>query len=583
MTKDEVAAALDEIGTLLELKGESTFRTRAYHTGARVVSQFSGDLRQVIADGKLGDLPGIGEALRDKITALVTTGRLKYLDDLRESLPAGLVELLRVPGLGPKKARALFTELGIDSIDKLRAAAEAGEVAKLKGFGEKTQQRILEGVQFLGTVGERVLFSQAYPLGLALLERLKALRGVIRAELCGSLRRRRETAKDIDILLSSDDPRPIMDAFVAFPEVMQVTGLGPTKSSVVAGLWLGSRRVVLNADLRVVEDSQFPVALVHFTGNKDHNIRLRHRAIERGMSLNDYALTGKNGPVECPDEAAVYRALDLAWVPPEMREDTGEVELAERGEVPTLIEAGDVRGVFHNHTTASDGTATLEEMARAAKDLGFKYFGVGDHSKSLTVANGLTPERVRAQWAEADALNKTLKGIRILKGTECDILPDGSLDFPDDLLAGFDYVVASVHSHFGLTEEEQTARVCKALAHPATTWLGHATGRLLLRRQGYKLDVEKVLQTAAAHGKMIEINAQPDRLDLDWTHVKRAKQLGIPLVINPDAHSPGELGYFAYGVNVARRGWLTAADVLNTRPLAEVLEELGRRKKAWVK
>jgi DNA polymerase (family 10) len=583
MTKDEVAAALEEIGTLLELKGESSFRARAYHNGARAVSQYSGDLKQLVAAGKLGELDRIGDTLQDKISALVTTGRLKFLDDLRASLPAGLIQLLRVPGLGPKKAKTLFDELGIDSIDKLRSAAEAGEVARLKGFGEKTQQRILEGVQFLGTVGERVLFSRAYPLGLALLDRLKALPGVIRAELCGSLRRRRETAKDIDILLSSADPQPIMDAFVAFPEVMQVIAHGPTKSSVVAQLWLGRTRVVLNADLRIVEDWQFPYGVVHFTGNKDHNVRLRQRAIERGFSLSEYGLTGKNGLVNCKGEADVYKALDLEWVPPEMREDTGEIGLSERGEVPTLIELADLRGVFHNHTTASDGTASLEEMARAAKEQGFEYFGVGDHSKSLTVANGLTPERVRAQWAEADALNKKLKGVRVLKGTECDILQDGTLDFPDDLLAGFDYVVASVHSHFGLTEEEQTARVCKALSHPAVTWLGHATGRLLLRRQGYKLDIEKVLQTAAEHGKMIEINAQPDRLDLDWTHVKRAKELGIPLVINPDAHSPGELGYVAYGVNVARRGWLTAADVFNTRPLAEVTKDLERRKKAWVK
>jgi DNA polymerase (family 10) len=583
MTKDEVAAALTEIGTLLELKGESAFRARAYHNGARVISQLSGDLKQVVADGKLGDLPGIGETLRDKITALVTTGRMKFLDDLRASLPAGLVQLLRIPGLGPKKAKALYDQLGIDSLDKLRAACESGEVAKLKGFGEKTQQRILEGLQFLGTVGERVLFSQAYPLGLALLDRLKPLPGVIRAELCGSLRRRRETAKDIDILLSSGDPQPIMDAFVKFPEVMQVTGHGPTKSSVVAGLWLGAKKVVLNADLRIVEDSQFPVALVHFTGNKDHNIRLRHRAIERGMSLNDYALTGKRGPVKCVNEAAVYKALDLVWMPPEMREDTGEVELVERGTIPTLIEAEDVRGVFHNHTTASDGTATLEEMAKAAKALGYEYFGVADHSQSLTVANGLSPARAREQWGEADALNARLKGVRVLKGTECDILPDGSLDFPEDLLAGFDYVVASVHSQFGLDEAEQTARVCKALAHPAVTWLGHPTGRLLLRRQGYKLDIEKVLRAAAEHGKMIEINAQPDRLDLDWTHVRRAKELGVTLVISPDAHSPGELEYVPYGVNVARRGWLTAADVFNTRPLADVMKELERRKKALVK
>jgi DNA polymerase (family 10) len=426
----------------------------------------------------------------------------------------------------------------------------------------------------------------ALPLGVRLLDQIRAMPGVIRAELCGSLRRRRETAKDIDIVASSTDAGLVMDAFVKLPEVLHVTGHGPTKSSVVVRMasdgpdrWgEGGAAVTLNADLRVVTDEQFPVAVVHFTGGKEHNIRLRQRAIERGLSLNEYSLGDDEKLVQCPDEASVYRALDLHLVPPEMREDTGEIELAEKGPLPRLVEYADLRGVFHNHTTASDGTATLEQMAKKCQKLGWEYFGVGDHSQSLTVARGLTPDRVREQWKEIDTLNKRLKGIRIFKGTECDILLDGSLDYDDGLLAGFEYVVVSVHSHFGLSEEEQTARVCKALTHPATTMLGHPTGRLLLRREGYKIDLDRVIRTAAEHGKMIEINAQPSRLDLDWTYVKQAKAAGVRIVINPDAHSPSELEYTAYGVNVARRGWLTKDDVFNTLSLKEVVKEFERRK-----
>lgn len=510
MTKDEVAAALEEIGTLLQLKGENQFRTNAYANGARAISQLDGDLKDLIATKKLGEVRGIGDAMVDKITTLVTTGRLPYLEELRATVPPGLVQMLRINGLGPKKAKALFDLLDIDTIEKLQAACQNGEVAKLKGFGDKTAAKILEGVRFLGTVGNRVRFDQAYPLGVALLEQLQKLPGVIRSELCGSLRRRRETAKDIDILISSNAPQPIMDAFVSLPNVMQVTWHGPTKSSIIASLTHGKETIVLNADLRIVTDEQFPYAVLHFTGSKDHNIRLRQRAIDRGLSLNEYALSGENGNVSCKDEAAVYRALDLDWLPPEMREDTGEFEIAEAGKLPVLIEPDDICGVFHNHTTASDGTATLEQMALAAKKLGYEYFGVGDHSQSLTVANGLSPDRVREQWAEIDSLNKKLKDVQILKGTECDILADGSMDYDDELLAGFDYVVASVHSLFGLNEDDQTARVCKALSNPHVTMLGHATGRLLLRRDGYKLNMEKVLQAAAKHGKMIEINANPN-------------------------------------------------------------------------
>jgi DNA polymerase (family 10) len=578
MTKDDVASALDEIGTLLQLTGENDFRTRAYQNGARAISQFEGDFKQLVAAGQLGTIRGIGEALQEKITTLVTTGRLPYLEELRASVPSGLLEMLKLPGVGPKKVKALHDELQIDSIAKLKAACESGAVAQLKGFGEKTQAKILEGIAFLGTVGQRVRMDQAQPLGQALIEAIRQFPGVIRAEVCGSLRRQRDTSKDIDILVSSDAPGPIMDAFVKLPQVLQVVNHGPTKSSIVAQLDRGGAKVVLNADLRVVTDDQFPYAVVYFTGSKEHNIRLRQRAIERGLSLNEYALSGSQGNVPCADEAEIYRALDLDFIPPELREDSGEIEAAEKHALPELIRASDLRGVFHNHTTASDGTATLEVMAKKAKALGWEYFGVGDHSQSLTVANGLTPDRVRQQWDEIDTLNKKLKGVRILKGTESDILLDGSLDFDPDLLEGFDYVVASVHTHFNLSEEEQTERICRALANPFTTMLGHATGRLLLRRQPYKVDIERVLQTAAKHGKMIEINANPYRLDLDWTTAKRAKALGVMLVINPDAHAPDELEYTQYGISVARRGWLTKDDVFNTRSLKDVMKELERRK-----
>ena len=402
--------------------------------------------------------------------------------------------------------------------------------------------------------------------------------GVIRSELCGSLRRRRETVKDIDILVSSDSPQPIMDAFVKLPEAVQLVAHGATKSSIVAVMHFEGEKVILNADLRVVTDEQFPFALLYFTGSKDHNIRLRQRAIDRGYSLNEYALSGGKVPVAAKEEADVYAALGLAYIPPEMREDTGEIDAAASKSIPDLVTVADIRGVFHNHTTASDGAATLEEMALASKKLGFEYFGVADHSQSLTIARGLSPATVRKQWEEIDRLNRRLDGITILKGSEVDILEDGSLDYDDELLAGFDYVVGSVHTLFGMPEEKMTERICKALAHPALTMLGHSTGRLLLRREGYKVNLEKVLQAAARHGKMIEINAQPMRLDLDWVHVKRAKALGIPLVINPDAHSTGELGLFTFGVQVARRGWLTRPDVFNTRRLDDVMMELNRRK-----
>jgi DNA polymerase (family 10) len=398
-------------------------------------------------------------------------------------------------------------------------------------------------------------------------------------EACGSLRRRKETVADIDILISAAEAGPIVERFVKLPVVTKVLGQGDTKSSVLVadGASLGAR-VSLQADLRVVSDAQFPFALHYFTGSKEHNVAMRQRAQKYGLKLNEYELAGPDRSVKCKTEADIFRALDLDYIPPELREQTGEIEAAEGHRLPELLETKDVRGVFHNHTDWSDGGNTLQEMGEAARALGFQYLGIADHSQSLTVARGLTPDRVRKQQAEIDALNATWKGFRLFKGTEVDILPDGRLDFDDELLGTFDYVVASVHSHFGQPQEEMTARIVRAVSHPKVTMLGHATGRLLLRREAYKVDLDAVIQAAARHGTMIEINANPYRLDLDWIHCKRALALGVRLVINPDAHSTEELAYYRFGVDVARRGWLEKKDVFNTLTVTQVAKALAKRR-----
>ena len=580
MNKDQVAAVLEEIGTLLALKGENTFRCQAYHNAARTIQQMTDDLATVVATGRLGEVPGIGETLQEKITSLVTVGRLPFYEDLRQNTPPGLLEMLRLPGMGPKKVRALYEQLGIDDLPKLKEACLAGKVAALKGFGAKTQQRILDGLQFLDQVGQRVRIDEAEWLAQALLDGLKGCSGVVRMGVCGSLRRRKETIQDIDILISAKDAGPIMDCFVTLPGVKEVIAHGETKSSVVVdrGL-LGEKPLRMNADLRIVRDDQFPFALHYFTGSKEHNVAIRSRAQQYGLKLNEYELAGSKQKVRCREEADIFRALDLDYIPPELREMTGEIEAADKHELPQLIDLADVRGTFHCHSTWSDGAAGIEEMARAAQKLGLTYLGLGDHSQSLTVANGLSPERVKKQHQEIDKLNEKLKGIHLFKGIECDILADGSLDYDDETLDRFDYVVASVHTHFNQTEPEMTARIIRAIRHPQVTMLGHATGRLLLRRESYKVNVEQVLQAAAATGTLVEINAHPMRLDIDWLQVKRAKALGVKMVINPDAHNTAENGYIRYGVDVARRGWLEKKNVVNSHTLIQVTSALQETKK----
>jgi DNA polymerase (family 10) len=583
MDNASLAAAFEEIATLKELQGEDGFRSQAFRNTARRIETLPQSAAELFRAGTIKDaVSSLGKTQLEVIGQLVAGESCAILDDLRARTPPGHLEMLRIPGVGPKKVRALHLELGITTLPELAAACESGKVAAIKGFGAKTSEKILQGIAFVTTSGRRVRLDQAIGLAGALLERLRAVEGVSRAEIAGSLRRRRETVKDIDIVATADDPAALIAAFVSVPGVKSIVGQGDTKASIVleaessgGRLSLGGK-VGMNADLRVVAPGQFPFALNYFTGSKEHNVLLRQRAIDRGWRLNEYELAGCDAAIS--HEADIYAALGLAYVEPELREGTGEDAAAADGSLPALVRVADIRGVFHNHTTASDGADTLEAMARAAKALGLEYLGIGDHSQSLTVANGLTPDRVRAQWREIDALNARLAGITVLKGTECDILPDGSLDFDDALLAGFDYVVASVHTHFGQTREEMTARICRALAHPAVTMLGHATGRLLLRREAYAVDLEAVIQAAARHGKMIEINANPMRLDLDWVHCRRARELGVPLVINPDAHSTDELAYFSHGVNVARRAWLTAGEVYNTLGIGGVVADLQKRR-----
>jgi DNA polymerase (family 10) len=574
MEAQRIAQVLDEMGTLLEVRGENPFRCRAYHNAAQTLKGLPSDLTEMIADGSLAALPGIGETMYSKIVQLATTGRLPAFEELRRTTPPGLVALLRVPGLGPKKIKALHDDLKIESLADLRAAAEAGKIAALKGFGAKTEAKIIEGISFIESAGDRILQSQARRLVAPIVEAVRGHPKVLRVEVCGSLRRRTETIGDLDILFSARDPAPVLDFFVKLPEVAKVLAHGPTKASV---------RLAdgVQCDLRGVEDAQFPFALHYFTGSKAHNIAIRRRALARGYTLNEYGLSGPEGPVACKTEADLFAALGLAEIPPELREDTGEIEAAERGPLPPLVERDDLTGTFHCHTDWSDGNATLEEMAEAARASGLSYLGIADHSRSAGYAGGLSIDRVREQWEAIDTLNRRLgPKFRLFKGTECDILGDGALDYPDDLLDGFDYVVASVHSRFNLSREEMTERIVRAVRNPRVTMLGHPTGRLLLARDGYAVDLDAVIEAAAEAGTMIEINANPHRLDLDAPHCRRARARGVTIVVNPDAHATGGLADLDYGIGVARRAWLGPADVFNTAPAEAVARALQTRRGA---
>jgi DNA polymerase (family 10) len=586
MTKNEIADVLTEIGLLLELKGENPFKVRAYQAGARVLESLEeAELSRLIESNELLTVKGIGEALAQKITELHQTGKLEFFEKLKASVEPGLVELLEIPSLGPKKIKTLFDKLGVNSIAALTAACAEGKVAELAGFGAKTQEKILAGIKNREAYGRRHVWWEAAAVAEPIVAGLRALPQVQRAEAAGSMRRGMETVGDLDFIVSATEVAPVVSWFVSMPGVREVTAQGETKASVRFDSGL-------QADLRIVPDDQFVFALHHFTGSKDHNVQMRQRALARGLSLSEWGLLPAEGEgtvkskaedrtrrTAATTEEDLFAALGLKFIPPELREGLGEIEAAEKNTLPQLVELGNLRGTFHCHTTASDGRSTLLEMVGAAQAMGWEYLGIADHSKSSIQANGLTEERLLRQIDEIAALNASGQfKTHVFTGTECDILADGRLDFDDAVLEKLDYVVASVHAAFTQDEATMTARIIRAIEHPRTTMLGHLTGRLLLRREGYRVDVAKIIDAAIARGMVIELNASPWRLEMDWRHWKKAAERGVLCAINPDAHDTSGLTHVRAGVNVARKGWLTKSQVLNTRPLADVKSYFAARR-----
>ena len=567
----DIIRILEEIALLLELKGESPFKSLAYTNAARKLETLEEDLDGLVRRGGLKSVRGIGDALNRKITELVATGRLEYYETLKASVPQGLLEMLRIPGLGPRKIRALHEKLSIGTLGELEYACMENRLLELPGFGARTQQKILTGIEHLKRYKERHLCSEALEAAEPLLAELRGRAGVVSASLAGSLRRGNETVRDIDLVAASDDPEALSKWFASLDGVERVVARGATKVSVFL-------KAGINADLRIVSPREYPFALHHFTGSREHNTAMRARARQLGIRMNEYGLFRDGALLPCRNEGEVFATLGLAWVPPELRENTGEIEAAATGEMPSLVQMEDIRGVFHIHTTASDGSSTLEAIVKAAKGLGLEYIGVADHSESAFYAGGLTPEDVRKQHRAIDTLNRRDPSFRVFKGIEADILPDGRLDYDDATLESFDFVIAAVHSNFGMGEAEMTRRLLRALANRHTTILAHPTGRLLLAREPYALDLERVIDAAAEYGKVLELNANPHRLDLDWRRCKYAKRQGVRIAVNPDAHHADGLADMKYGLNIARKGWLEAHDVINCMGMREMEAFLARSK-----
>jgi DNA polymerase (family 10) len=580
MDKDQVAATLLEIGTLLELKGENPFKTRAYQNAARTLEGLSEPLANLVAEKRLGKVKGIGIALEQKITELVETGKLGYYDKLKATIPPGLMDMLEIPGLGPKKIRALNQKLGVDSVEKLEAACRKGKVAQLDGFGEKTQANLLEGIERRRTYASKHLLSDAWLAAEPLLADLRGHPEVIRCSAAGSLRRFKEVIGDIDLLASSQNPVEVIEFFVAQPDVIKITAQGDTKASVIL-------QGGIQCDLRVVNDQEFPFALAYFTGSKEHNIVMRQRAIQRGLRLNEYGLfkskTETRDPqllLPCREEADIFARLDLPFIPPELREDHGEFAAAERDDLPKPVDWTELKGALHNHSIWSDGHNRLEEIADYMERLGLQYWAITDHSKSSFQANGLDAKRLRQQMQEIKKINSRIaeRGgeFRLLTGCEVDILRD-RLDFDDDLLAELEVVVASLHVPAN-NEAENTKRLIRAAQNPFVHLIAHPTGRLLLEREPYPVNVQAVIDACAETGTWIELNCNPHRLDLDWRLWPYAKKRGGKCVINPDAHRNEHAGFLRFGTGNAAKGWLEKRDVVNTSPLGRVMEQLRSKR-----
>ena len=574
MKNSEAAKVFQDIADLLELKGENVFKIRAYQKAARAIEYYPRELEAMLAEEEdLQSIPGVGEAIAKKAAELITTGKLGYYEDLKAEFPQGITSLLDIPGIGPKTANKLSSELGISSVDELERAIKDGRVAKLFRLGEKTADNILHQIQALRRKDQRIPIGEALPIVEEIIAALSRVPGVKNLTPAGSLRRFQETVGDIDLMGTADEPKEVIDAFVALPLVRQVLAQGSTKASVIVS---GG----LQVDLRMVEHESFGSLLQYFTGNKQHNIALREKGRKQGLKLSEYGITAvATGKLEkFATEEEFYRRLGLQYIPPEIRQAQGEIEKAEQEAIPKLVELSDIKGDLHTHTEWSDGHDSIEELARAAQDIGRQYVAITEHSAGRGIAHGLDVERLRKQIAEIKALNERLNGIRVLTGTEVDIRADGSLDLPHEILAELDIVTAAVHSAMNQSEEKMTQRVIEAIENPDVDMIAHPTCRLIGEREPVAIDLEAVFRAAAKHNKIMEINAMPDRLDLKDTHAFRARELGVKLAIGTDAHSVAHLGLMRFGVGVARRAWCEPRHILNTLPLGRLLALLNRKR-----
>lgn len=571
MDKKVIASVLDDMGALMELLGENPFKVRALVNAARAVDTFPGDLKKMADDGRLTEIKGVGESIAAKITTLINTGSLPELEALKSRIPAGVFEILKIPGLGPKRAKMIWQSLGVTTVRELEYACNENRLVELAGFGAKSQENILQGINALHRFAGRRLLSEGMGAVEPLLEWVRGSPAVIRAQVAGSVRRGLETVKDLDIVASSADPEIVMERFVAAPGVTDIIARGHTKTSV-------RMESGFQADIRVVTDGQFPFALHHFTGSREHNTLMRSLAKTMGLKMNEYGLFKGEQSLKLASEEEIFKALGLSYIPPELREGFDEVSLAGEGKIPTLIEEADITGLFHVHTDKSDGVDTLAAMAQEAIRLGYKYLGVSDHSRTASYAGGLSADDLQRQGEQIDKLNEKLKGrLHLFKGVESDILQDGSLDYPDKVLATLDFVIASVHSNFRMDERKMTERIVAAINNPYTTMLGHPTGRLLLAREEYPLDMEKVIETLAKRGVHIELNANPQRLDVSFRVMGSLKKAGVKVAINPDAHRMDGLRDMRYGLLTARKGGLGKNDVFNTLPLEKMKTALASR------
>ncbi|MGB4449133.1 MAG: DNA polymerase/3'-5' exonuclease PolX [Tepidanaerobacteraceae bacterium] len=569
MKNFEVAFIFYDIADILEIKGENFFKIRAYRKAAHTIENLPMDVKELAGESRLQEIEGIGKALEEKIREIINTGTCRYYEELKKDFPRGLVEMLKIPGLGAKKIKVIYDNLGISSIEELEKAARAHKIRELPGMGVKTEQSILKGIKTLKGQGDRVQLAIALPVANRIMEILSGMKEVSKVAIAGSLRRRKEMVKDIDIVVATEAAETLVENFLKLPIISRVLAEGLSKVSVVLNAGI-------QVDLRLVKPQEFYSALQHFTGSKEHNTKLRSLALKMGYKLNEYGIFEKEGDgVFCPkSETELYSKLDMPYIIPELREDRGEIEAALQDGLPDLVKLEDIRGDLHLHSDFSDGVSSIEEMVKKAKELGYEYIAITDHSKSLKVARGLDESRLRQQLELIKGINERVKGIRILTGIEVDILPDGSLDFDDDILKELDVVIASIHSGFKQDKTTITSRIVNACHNRYVNIIAHPTGRLLGRREPYDVDMDEVFEAAAKTGTVLEINSSPDRLDLNDVNVKRAAEMGIKIAINTDAHGTEALSDMMYGVWVARRGWLAAENIINTYSLEQLLEFL---------